>query len=126
MKFQTANFTFGVTFSLPMSSSLLISSILLLRSPRGSDKRRTTESPSLGKTLFLGVSFSRFQKTIMKKVIRVETLSTTATLETEESGRCSSREVLNKSQCMEFLSAGTKKSGRRKVERWPLAEARLY
>ena len=49
-----------------------------------------------------------------------------ATLETEESGRCSSREVLNKSQCMEFLSAGTKKSGRCEVERWPLAEARLY
>ena len=62
----------------------------------------------------------------MKKVITVETLSTTATLETEESGRCSIREVLNKSQCMEFLSAGTEKSGRRKVERWPLAEARLY
>ena len=41
-------------------------------------------------------------------------------------GRCSSREVLNKSQCMEFLSAGTKKSGRFKVERWPLAEDRLY
>ena len=46
---------------------------------RGSEKRRTTESPSLGETLFLGVSFSRFQKTIMKKVITVETLSTTAT-----------------------------------------------
>ena len=60
----------------------------------------------------------------MKKVITVETLSTTATLESEESGRC--KEVLNKSQCMEFLSAGTKKSGRCKVERWPLAEARLY
>ena len=104
-------------YKLPIASSL---------TARGSEKRRTNESPSLGETLFLGVSFSRFQKTIMKKVITVETLSTTATLETEESGRCSSREVLNKSQCMEFLSAGTKKSGRRKVERWPLAEARLY
>ena len=27
---------------------------------------------------------------------------------------------------MDFLSAGTKKSGRCKVERWPLAEVRLY
>ena len=32
--------------------------------------------------------------------------STTATLGTEESGGC--REVLNKSQYMDFLSAGTK------------------
>ena len=32
--------------------------------------------------------------------------TTTATLGTEKSGRC--REVLNKSQCMDFLSAGTK------------------
>ena len=41
-------------------------------------------------------------------------LCSTATLGTEESGRC--REVLNKSQCMDLLSAGTKKSGRhRKV-----------
>ena len=104
-------------YKLPIASSL---------TARGSEKRRTTESPSLGETLFLGVSFSRFQKTIMKKVITVETLSTTATLEREESGRCSSREVLNKSQCMEFLSVGTKKSGRCKVERWLLAEARLY
>ena len=37
-------------------------------------------------------------------------LSTTATLGTEESGRC--REVLNKSQCMNFLSAGAKNCGR--------------
>ena len=94
-------------YKLPIASSLTAC---------GSEKRRTTQSPSLGETLFLGVSFSRFQKTIMKKVI---TLSTTATLETEESGHCSSREVLNKSQCMEFLSAGTKNSGRRKVEKWP-------
>ena len=35
-----------------------------------------------------------------------------ATLGTEESGRC--KEALNKSQCMDFLSAGTKKSGRRR------------
>ena len=34
-------------------------------------------------------------------------LSTTDTVGTEESGRC--RGVLNKSQCMNFLSAGTKK-----------------
>ena len=34
-------------------------------------------------------------------------LSTTANLGTEESGH--SREVLNKSQCMDFLSARTKK-----------------
>ena len=40
-------------------------------------------------------------------------LSTTATLGTEGSGRCrdSCREVLFKSQCMDFLSAGTKNSG---------------
>ena len=38
-------------------------------------------------------------------------LSTTATMGTEESDRC--KEVLNKSQCMDFLSAGTKK-------KWPL------
>ena len=55
-------------YKLPITSSL---------TARGSEKRRTTESPSLGETLFLGVSFSRFQKTIMKKVITVETLSTT-------------------------------------------------
>ena len=78
-------------YKLPIASSL---------TARGSEKRRTTESPSLGETLFLGVSFSRFYKTTMKKAITVETLSTTATLETEESGRCSSREVLNKSQCI--------------------------
>ena len=54
-------------YKLPIASSL---------TARGSEKRRTTESPSLGETLFLGVSFSRFQKTIMKKVITVETLST--------------------------------------------------
>ena len=36
-------------------------------------------------------------------------LFTTAALGTEESGRCS--EVLSKSQCMDFLSAGTMKSG---------------
>ena len=37
--------------------------------------------------------------------------STTATLETEfeENGHC--REVLNKSQCIDFLSAWTRKSG---------------
>ena len=34
-------------------------------------------------------------------------LSTMATLGTEESGGC--REALNKSQCMDLLSAGTKK-----------------
>ena len=50
-------------------------------------------------------------------------VSTTATLGTEESGRC--KEVLNKSQCMDFSSARTKKSGRR-IERWPLADIRLY
>ena len=32
-----------------------------------------------------------------------------STLRTEESGHC--REVLNKSQCLDFLSTGTKKSG---------------
>ena len=36
--------------------------------------------------------------------------STMPTLGTEERGRC--REVLNKSQCMGFLSAGAKKGGR--------------
>ena len=36
-------------------------------------------------------------------------LSTTATMGTEESDRC--KEVLSNSQCMDFLSAGTKKSG---------------
>ena len=48
------------------------------------------------------------------KIIQLK-LSTTATFGTEESGsfrggRC--REVVNKSPCMDFLSAGTKK--------WPL------
>ena len=49
-------------------------------------------------------------------------LSTMATLETEESGRC--REVLNKSQCKDFLSGATKKLA--VAERWPLAEVGLY
>ena len=49
-------------------------------------------------------------------------LSTTDTVGTEESGRC--RGVLNKSQCMDFLSAGTKKETF--GERWPIAEVRLY
>ena len=48
----------------------------------------------------------------------VEPLSTMSTLGTEESGHC--REVLNKSQCMDFLSARTKKVT--VVERWLLAE----
>ena len=43
-------------------------------------------------------------------------LSTVATLGTEESGCC--REALNKSQCMDLLSAGTNKLA--VVERWPL------
>ena len=37
-------------------------------------------------------------------------LYTTATLGTEERGGCC-REVLNKSQCIDFLSTGTKTSG---------------
>ena len=49
-------------------------------------------------------------------------LSTTATSGTEESGRC--RELLNKSQCMDFLFAGMKNCGR--CKRWPLAKVRLY
>ena len=49
-------------------------------------------------------------------------LSTTATIGTEERGRC--KEVLNKSQCMDFLSARTKKVA--VIERWPLAEVQLY
>ena len=49
-------------------------------------------------------------------------LSTIATLGTEESGCC--REVLNKSQCMNLLSPGTKKFA--VVERWPLVEVRRY
>ena len=49
-------------------------------------------------------------------------LSTKATMGTEESDRC--KEVLNKSQCMDFLSAGTKKVA--VAERWPLAEVQLY
>ena len=49
-------------------------------------------------------------------------LSTTATMETEESDRC--KEVLSKSQCMDFLSAGTKKVAF--VERWLLSEVQLY
>ena len=49
-------------------------------------------------------------------------LSTVATLGTEESACC--REALNKSQCMDLLSAGTKKLA--VVERWPLVEVRLY
>ena len=47
-----------------------------------------------------------------------------STLGTEEGDHC--REVLNKSQCMDFLSAGTKKSGCCRevavVERWLLAD----
>ena len=46
---------------------------------------------------------------LMISVVQLN-LSTTATLGTEESGRC--REVLNKSQCMDFLSAWTKNCGR--------------
>ena len=42
--------------------------------------------------------------------ILFSSLSTMATLGTEESGRC--RVVLNKSQCVDFLFAGMKKSGR--------------
>ena len=42
---------------------------------------------------------------------------------TEESGRY--RRVLNKSQCMDFLSAGRKKK-EAFAERWPIAEVRLY
>ena len=49
-------------------------------------------------------------------------LSTVATLGTEESGCC--RKALNKSQCMDLLSARTKKLAF--VERWPLVEVRLY
>ena len=45
---------------------------------------------------------------VMKKIQL--NLSTTATMGAEESGRC--REVLDKSQCMNFSYAGTKKSGR--------------
>ena len=49
-------------------------------------------------------------------------LSTTATMGTEERDRC--KEVLNKSQCMDFLSARTKKVD--VVERWLLSEVQLY
>ena len=49
-------------------------------------------------------------------------LSTMATLGTEESGRC--REALNKSQCMDLLSAGTNKLAI--VERWSSVEVGLY
>ena len=53
-------------------------------------------------------------------------LSKMASLGTEESGHCKgvAVEVLNKSQCMDFLSAGMKKVAI--VERWPLAEVRFY
>ena len=55
-------------------------------------------------------------------------LSTTATLEAEESGRCIKRgghsgEVLIKSQCMDFLSTATKKAA--VVQRWQLGEVQL-
>ena len=43
-------------------------------------------------------------------------------LGTEESGFC--REALNKSQCMNLLSAGTNKLA--VVERWSSVEVRLY
>ena len=49
-------------------------------------------------------------------------LSTVATLGTEGSGRY--REALNKSQCMDLLSAGTNKLA--VVERWSSVEVRLY
>ena len=49
-------------------------------------------------------------------------LSTTATLGTEESGHC--RTVLNRSQCMDFLFARTKKSYH--CREAPLAEVRMY
>ena len=51
-------------------------------------------------------------------------LSTTATLGTEKSGRC--REVLNKSQCMDFLAHRNKKKGVAVAESWWLAEVGLY
>ena len=51
-----------------------------------------------------------------------------ATLGTEESGRCKEVAVVerffkNNSQCMDLLSAGTKKVAI--VERWPLAAVQL-
>ena len=102
-------------YKLPIASSL---------TARGSEKRRTTESPSLGETLFLGISFLRFQKTIMKKVITVETLSTTATLETEESGHCSSRGGFKQeSMYGVFVRRDEKKVA--VVEMWQLADIRL-
>ena len=49
-------------------------------------------------------------------------LSTTATMGTDERGRC--KEVLNKSQCMDFFSAGTTKVA--VIERWLLSKVQLY
>ena len=49
-------------------------------------------------------------------------LSTTATFGTEESGHC--RQVLSKSQCMDFFVLGTKEIVA-VVERWLLVEVRL-
>ena len=51
--------------------------------------------------------------TVIKKKLQLN-LSTKATLGTEESGRC--REVLNKSQCMDFFVQG------KKINEWPVRE----
>ena len=64
------------------------------------------------KTKFRSSQRNRLNKHLLSKIVETRffseyksNLSTTATLGTEESGRC--REILNKSQCMDFLSAGT-------------------
>ena len=73
MKFQTANFTFCVTFSLPMSSSLLISSLLFLRSPRVA--LRKEERPShhlLARLYFSGFHFRDFKRQLWKRSLQLK------------------------------------------------------
>ena len=74
-----------------------------------------------GRRLWIGRGYYEYYPWLCSEEIQLK-LSTMATLETEESGHC--REVLNKSQCMDFLSAATKKLAI--AERWPLAEVGLY
>ena len=67
--------------------------------------------------------FAPSKSSLFNQYLRLNLSSTTATLETEENGRC--REILNKSQCIDvFCPPGREKVA--VVERWPLVEFRLY
>ena len=67
-----------------------------------------------GRRLWICHGYYKYYPWLHSEEIQLN-LSTMATLETEESVRC--REVLNKSQCLDFLSMGMKKVA--VAERWP-------